>query len=101
MVRGGGLSAVLLVGRGTAKPLLPGGHPAQAAETAQEFPGTYQERRGHSLSRGSAQSIGDGDAEPLIGYRSDSNAWPLGLIGLVEEIKQSCRGLDEIARGTE
>ena len=44
MVSGRGLSPGLLGGRGPAEPLLPRGHPAQAAEAAQELPAARQGR---------------------------------------------------------
>ena len=55
MVSGRGLSPGLLERRGPAEPLLPRGHPAQAAEIAQELPGACQIGNGPGLIPGSVR----------------------------------------------
>ncbi len=64
LVAGRGLSPGLLGERGAAQPLLPRGHPAQAAETAQELPGPAQGGRNRLERRGgAAQPVVDRGAE--------------------------------------
>src|SRR5688500_8312870 len=64
MVPGRGLSPGLLVRRRAAEPLLPGRHPAQAAEAEEKLPGTVEKR-------GSQRLTGAGFRQFTAGW------WPL------------------------
>src|SRR5438270_13634502 len=101
MVSGRGLSSGLLVRRGAAEPLLPGRHPAQAAEAAQELPdaGEGNERRG--LGRGARQAVVDRRAKPAFRDRRNGYAVPVRGVRLVQQVEQARRGLDKVARWAE